>query len=133
MKRLFVLLFALTGMNFACPPAAISQYQKIPFVSWKPAGQELDDGNYEATVYYQASTGHTAKYRLVVSVSSDCVTSINFGNGGSVHAGYNSEGYVYSGGALSFSKDYAGNLTSASTVVRVVYPNGSYQQFTIQL
>lgn len=94
---------------------------------------QIEDGNYEATVYYSSTTGQKSTYQLIVTVFSDAVTAIRFGNNGSVHTGYNNEGYSYSGGGLSFSKDYEGKITGASTVVRVKYSNGTVQQFQIEI
>lgn len=45
----------------------------------------------------------------------------------------NNSGYTYSGGQLSFSRDYQGNITGASTTVKVTYPNGTTQYFQIEL
>lgn len=85
----------------------------------------LDNGWYNATVHYSNySTGTNATYTLSVKVEYDNVTNIDFGNGGSVHTGYNNEGYVYSGGYLSFEKDFSGNIKAANTTVTVSDNNG---------
>ena len=93
----------------------------------------LKAGGYNATVYYKSSTGQKSTYTLNVQVSNDAVIAINFGNGGSVHTGYNNEGYSYSGGSLSFSQDYNGNITGASTTVQIRYSNGTVELFQIEL
>lgn len=80
------------------------------FVSYN----QIDNGKYKAIIYYSSTTGQKSTYELVVTVTNDVVTAIHFGNGGSVHSGFNNEGYTYSGGILSFSKDYQGNITGAS-------------------
>lgn len=85
----------------------------------------LVNGWYNATVQYSNySTGTNAKYTLSVKVEYDNVISIDFGNGGSVHTGFNNEGYIYSGGYLTFEKDFNGNITAASTTVTVSDNNG---------
>lgn len=104
-----------------------TQEAKGQFVSYN----QIENGKYEATVYYSSNTGHRTTYQLVVTVSNDTVVAINFGNNGSVHSGYNNEGYSYSGGVLNFSRDYSGKITGASTTVKVTYPNGTIQQFHI--
>ena len=85
----------------------------------------IKDGSYKATVQYSNySTGTNSNYTLIVDVQDDKVISIDFGNDGSVHAGYNNEGYIYSGGYLSFETDYDGNITTASTTVTISDSNG---------
>lgn len=107
----------------------VTQEAKGQFVSYN----QIENGKYEATVYYSSSTGHRTKYQLVVTVFNDAVTTIHFNNNGSVHSGYNNEGYSYSGGSLRFSKDYNGKITGASTTVEVKYSNGTVVQFKIEL
>jgi hypothetical protein len=99
------------------------------FVSYN----QIENGKYEAVIYYSSTTGQKSTYELAVTVTNDVVTAIHFGNGGSVHSGFNNEGYTYSGGQLSFSRDYHGNITGASTTVKVTYPNGTTQYFQIEL
>ena len=77
--------------------------------------------------------GQRSTYQLIVTVKNDAVVAINFGNGGYVHDGYNNEGYTYSGGTLTFTTDYEGNIVRASTLVVVRYPNGTVQQFNISI
>ena len=91
------------------------------FVSYN----QIENGKYEAVIYYSSTTGQKSTYELVVTVTNDVVTAIHFGNGGSVHSGFNNEGYTYSGGH--------GNITGASTTVKVTYPNGTTQYFQIEL
>lgn len=108
----------------------ITQEAKGQFVSYN----QIENGKYEATVYYNSnSTRHRAKYQLVVTVFNDAVTTIHFDNKGSVHSGYNNEGYSYSGGDLRFSRDYNGKITGASTTVDIRYSNGTRVQFKIEL
>lgn len=72
----------------------------------------LRDGKYNATVKYVSHTGYEATYSVVVSVKNDRVVAIYFSNGGSVHNGYNSEGYSYNGGKLSPVRDYGGKFVA---------------------
>jgi len=85
----------------------------------------LENGWYSATVQYSNySTGTNAKYTLNVKVEYDKITNIDFGNGGSVHSGFNNEGYIYSGGFLIVEKDFAGNIVAATAAVTVSDDNG---------
>lgn len=86
---------------------------------------DIEDGWYNATVKYSNySTGTNATYSLKVKVNYGKVSIIDFGNGGSVHNGYNNEGYFYSGGYLSFETDYDGNTVAATTTVNISDTNG---------
>jgi len=85
----------------------------------------LEDGWYASTVQYSNySTGTNARYTLNVKVEYDKITNIDFGNGGSVHSGFNNEGYIYSGGFLIVEKDFAGNIVAATAAVTVSDDNG---------
>lgn len=106
---------------------------QAPFTTYKSIRNVLENGIYDATIYYSSSTGQKSKYTLNVKVVDDRVTAIYFGNNGSVHVGYNNEGYSYSGGTLSFSKSYNGEITRATTLVQIKYSNGTIQQFKIEL
>ena len=86
----------------------------------------IDNGWYDATVaYYNPSTYQRSNYTLSVKVEYDRVTVIDFGNGGSVHSGYNNSGYTYSGGSLTLKKDYQGNIVAATTRVSVSDSDGT--------
>ena len=122
MKNYFIIL-SLTVLSLLTTTA------KGQFVSYN----QIENGRYEATVYYSSTTGQKSTYELIVTVMNDAVTAIHFGNGGSVHSGFNNEGYIYSGGNLTFSRDYKGNITGASTTVKISYYNGTIQYFKIQL
>ena len=92
--------------------------------------QNIDNGWYEATVKYtNYKTYYSATYSLNVKVEYNSVKAIDFGNGGSIHSGYNNEGYTYSGGYLSFRRNYDGDIISASTTVTTYDSDGtrSYQ------
>ncbi len=106
-----------------------TQEAKGQFASYN----QIENGDYEASVYYSSTTGQNSTYTLVVAVFNDAVAKISFGNNGSVHSGYNNEGYSYSGGSLSFSKNYKGEITGASTTVKIKYPNGTVTQFQIKI
>jgi hypothetical protein len=85
----------------------------------------IENGWYDASVaYYNPSTYQRSNYTLSVKVEYDRVTVIDFGNGGSVHSGYNNSGYTYSGGSLSMKRDYQGNIVAATTRISVSDSNG---------
>ncbi len=86
----------------------------------------IDNGWYDANVsYYNPSTYQRSNYTLSVKVEYDSVTAIDFGNGGSVHSGYNNSGYSYYGGTLTMKRDYQGNIVAATTRVSVTDSNGT--------
>ena len=88
--------------------------------------EAIDNGWYDAVVsYYNASTYQRSNYTLSVKVEYDRVTAIDFGNGGSVHSGFNNSGYFYNGGILSMKKDNQGNIVAGTTRVSVVDSNGT--------
>ncbi len=118
-------VYAQTGVPCGGYFEAIPSYTK-----YKDA---ISDGWYEATILYTSHTGHKATYVLDVKVEHLCVVAISFGNGGSVHKGYNNSGYYYRGGGLSFERDRNGNIVAASTTVTVSYDNGDWQQFNIYI
>src|SRR4051812_20385552 len=85
---------------------------------------KLEDGWYKATVeYFNYRTYTRSTYTLRVAVENDAVTKIDFGNGGSVHTGYNNSGYRFTGGFLSFRKNYTGQIESASSLITIYYDN----------
>ena len=99
---------------------ANAQRPNVPFVTYESVyATTIGNGNYKANVNYSSSTGQRSTYQLIVTVKNDAVVAINFGNGGYVHDGYNNEGYTYSGGTLTFTTDYDGNIVRASTLVVV--------------
>lgn len=92
----------------------------------------IDNGWYVANVkYFNLSSGTISRYRLKVKVEYDRVTAIDFGNDGSVHTGYNSSGYFYSGGYLNFDKDYNNEIVAASTRVTILEANSNMITFDI--
>ena len=86
---------------------------------------DIPDGWYKAKVRYtNYSTGTNSIYALNVGIEYGRISKIDFGNGGSVHSGYNNEGYIYSGGNLSYDTDYNGNIVAASATVTISDNNG---------
>ena len=96
--------------------------------------QNIEDGWYEANVTYNnPNTYQRSNYQLSVKVENNRVNTIDFGNEGSIHAGYNNSGYTYYGGNLSFQRDFNGQISSASTQVSVTDSNGTrYYDVKIQ-
>ena len=126
-------IFAFLGIILSAFEAN-AQRPNVPFVTYESVhANTIENGNYKANVNYSSSTGQRSTYQLIVTVKNDAVMAINFGNGGYVHTGYNNEGYTYSGGTLTFTTDYEGNIVRASTLVVVRYPNGTVQQFNISI
>jgi hypothetical protein len=83
--------------------------------------------------YTNYKTYYSANYSLSVKVEYNTVTKIDFGNGGSIHSGYNNEGYTYSGGILSFQRNYDGDIIAASTTVTTYDSDGTKTyQITIE-
>lgn len=93
----------------------------------------LEDGVYEATVSYKNSlSSYYTNYTLNVVVIDDTVLQINFENGGYIN--YKSLNIQsYSGGALSFSKDVFGNISSIKTTVIVRELSGNTFIYKISL
>ena len=65
-------------------------------------------------------------------VESDRVVAIDFGNGGSVHSGYNNSGYYYTGGDLTFQYDYDRNIVGATTRV-TVQRSSTYLTYDVEI
>ena len=105
----------------------------IPFFSFERTTDGIEDGWYKATVVYLNTSTYTrSTYTLNVKVEWDRVVTIDFGNGGSVHSGYNSSGYIYTGGNLFFNRDYDYNITSATATVTVT-EGSNYSTFNITI
>lgn len=126
MKNIFILIM------FILPFSTLANENTTPRVEHTNAAS-IDDGWYEATVkYHNFSTYEKATYTLNVKVKYGKIVAIDFGNGGSVHSGYNDSGYYWSGGYLSESRDWnTGVVTSASATVNVNYDNGTMTKFYI--
>lgn len=89
----------------------------------------IDNGVYKSTVKYtNYSTGAYEKYTLNVKVENDRVVQIDFGNGGSLHTGYNNEGYSYEKGYLRKENSYSNTVT---TMVAINYGNGNMTFYDI--
>lgn len=129
MKSLLLALFL--GFQVSNLPATVPvSSQGINSITF----QNLEDGWYEAVVsYYIPKTYQRSNYTLSVKVQYNRVTVIDFGNGGSVHSGYNNSGYTYYGGSLSFQRDFNGQIASATTQVSVSDTEGTrYYDIKIQ-
>lgn len=115
-----VLFFGLAQIGVSNPFTERSEVLKPSF------SQQIDNGWYTAKVgYYNASTFTRATYSLEVKVEYNSVTAIDFGNGGSVHSGYNNSGYTYYGGNLYMEKDFQGQIVAATTKVTVTDSDGT--------
>ena len=124
-KSLVVSLILFSSFNSVAKNNEVRIQYDTPVISIN----SIDNGWYVATVsYYNSKTFHRATYTLNVYVEYNNVTKIDFGDGGSVHSGYNNSGYMYSGGYLSINKDYSGNIQSATTNVTVSYYDPYYTQ-----
>jgi len=87
----------------------------------------LQDGWYKASVeYHNYATYYSNTYELKVRVEYGSISMIAFGNGGSVHSGYNNEGYNYTGGYLLYHYNFStGDLESVTSSVTVTDSNGT--------
>jgi len=135
--KLISLLFVcglLSNDGLTYPPPVKSDAKDTLFELYKSKiveNGDLPDGRYYAIVeYYNYATYTRATYKLILEVRFASVVSIDFGNGGSVHSGYNSEGYYYTGGMLYPQTDYNGNIISFNGTV-TVKDNNSIRTFQI--
>jgi hypothetical protein len=111
MKKTLLSIFLITSLLAPSSSHALVS----PALSNVANRTSIDDGWYSAIVkYMNPNTYTTSKYRLNVKVQYNRVVAIDFGNGGSVHSGFNNEGYFYTGGTLS--SDYSGNVTATVSV-----------------
>lgn len=132
MRRLFIIIFCLGVLS--APATAQMYYTPLHHTTTRNLNEViLDNGIYELPVQYESNTGHNATYVLNVKIQNDIITCIYFGNGGSVHAGYNNSGYTWSGGGIQWSIDWSGNIQRGIAIIQVVYNDGQWQLFTIQL
>ena len=116
MKTILLIIGLVIFFNSKASATEVLALDNIKTSSKQNGG--IKDGWYEATVKYSNySTGTNATYTLKVKAEYGSVSAIDFGNGGSIHSGYNNEGYLYSGGYLSFEKDYEGNIIAATATV----------------
>jgi len=124
-KSLVVSLILFSSFNTVAKNNEVRIQYDAPVISIN----SIDNGWYVATVsYYNSKTFYRSTYTLNVYVEYNSVTKIDFGDGGSVHSGYNNSGYMYTGGYLSINKDYSGNIQSATTNVTVSYYDPYYTQ-----
>jgi len=121
MKKVLILIALIISTNFVLAGAI---YPKQSFCDQKTLG--IPNGWYKATVeYYNYNTGTRSTYTLKVKVMYDRVVAIDFGNGGTVHDGYNNENYVYGGGYLDYVTDYnTQEITSATATVTITDTSG---------
>lgn len=98
-----------------------------PFTVYTPSETQVVGRTYNATVYYESSTGHENTYKLPVVVRNGSVDKICFRDGGSVHVGINNSGYKYYGGELEYVKEY----DVFATEVKIVYSGGSWAKYTV--
>ena len=124
MKRIILIAaLILTGIKH---PAAAEILRITSYSELQNASSGIKNGWYDATVKYtNYSTYKNATYTLQVYVEFNNVIKVDFGNGGSIHTGYNNEGYSYSGGFLSFENDFNGNTIAATTTVTTTDNNGT--------
>ena len=121
MKRLIITLSIVIAF------ISTSTTVKAQYLYYEPISKPvtIEAGWYKALVKYNNTRTFTkSNYTLKVKVEYGKVTAIDFGNGGSVHTGYNNEGYIYSGGTLSYEKNYQGEITGASCRVMVSDSDG---------
>lgn len=99
------------------------------------SADKVPNGRYTATVEFKNPKTHKVeRYKMQVMVESDRIVMIDFGNGESVHAGYNNTGYNYSGGRLKFEWDWSANvITVASGTVRVIQKSGDVIRFKVRI
>lgn len=110
-----------------------STYRTSNFVA-VAQGSNLENGWYSAKVdYFNNVTYKRNTYTLDVKVEWNSITTIDFGNGGTVHSGYNNSGYYYTGGYLLLNKDYEGNINFATTRVTITEDNGTIRNFDIEI
>lgn len=94
----------------------------------------IEDGWYKSIVkYYNYNSGTRSTYTLNVKVEYNRVTVIDFGTDGSVHAGYNSSGYIYSGGYLSLERDFNNDVVGAYGKVSITLQNGNIITYDIDI
>jgi len=123
MKKITLILGVL--ISFLLTSVSANNETKTFVVSKSNISMGIKDGTYEATVTYtNFNTGTSNKYILDVKVEYNRVVKIDFGNGGSIHSGYNNENYVYSGGYLFFETDFNGNIKAATTTVTISDQSG---------
>ena len=129
MKKLIILIMIIFLGNLS-PAVHASSRNVNSYCEISP----IDNGWYKASVkYYNYNTSTRGNYTLNVKVEYDRVVEIDFGEGGSVHTGFNNSNYTYSGGYLSLNKNYDGEIISASGKVTIRYTNGNTVTFDIEI
>tara|TARA_B110000902_G_C14188663_1_gene543322 strand:- start:546 stop:962 length:417 start_codon:yes stop_codon:yes gene_type:complete len=125
LKHLFVsVLFCITYISVGIE----NNSTPLPELT-STLSSDIDNGWYTARVeYYNSKTYTRATYTLNVYVEYNSISKIDFGDGGSVHDGYNNSGYSFYSSSLRLNKDYNGNVRSATADVTVTYYNPYYTQ-----
>ena len=131
MKKLLITICFLISIPFISFESSVS---KANYVTSDFSYRGIENGWYQATVKcVNYSTYNRSTYTLNVKVEYDRVTEIDFGNGGSVHSGYNNSGYFYSGGYLNMERDYDYNIVAATTKVTITEENSNIITFDIRI
>jgi hypothetical protein len=126
----FAFLILLVWISNVAPFAT----DLVGFSHVKAAESGIKNGWYSATVkYVNYKTYTNATYTLDVHVQYDTVVEIDFGNGGSIHSGYNNSGYTYTGGNLSIERDFDQNVVAATARVTVYESNGNMKTYDIRI
>lgn len=134
MKKVLLIVFSI----FACisiEPIQAQGFTYTPFFNVTSRNLFeviLDDGIYEVQVEYQSHTQHRAVYKLMVKIQNDNITQIYFGDGGSVHTGYNNSGYTWRGGGIQWTRNWDGTIIGGKAVIQITYTNSGWQLFTIR-
>lgn len=127
---IFLMLISVTANAQMSRGEVGGMNYKMPILDLK---KSIQDGWYSATVSYSNSNTYTrSTYTLDVEVESDRVVTISFGQGRSVHDGYNNSGYTYSGGYLSFQSNYQGGISAATTQV-TIYKGNSIITYDVRI
>jgi hypothetical protein len=93
----------------------------------------LPDGQYFADVsYFRYPDNISAQYNLKLRVKDGIVRVLHLNNGGVVHDGINSEGYLYTGGQVKVKKNkHTGKLEYTALVS--ISSAGVISTFTINI
>jgi len=107
-------------------------YEPLPPVSKTNYVRHIADDIYIGTVFYlNLGNTYNAKYTLKVTVISGRIVKIDFGKGGSIHTGYNNEGYIYSGGDLIYKRDDDYDIVSASSTITIFDKNMKSKRYAV--
>lgn len=133
MKNVLLILIILVSYVPSSVSQVVPRNGQNYRITYPAPTQGIKNGWYQATVkYFNSNTYTRSTYTLNVEVEYNRVVKIDFGNGGSVHSGYNNSDYYYSGGQLMFQYDYNRNIIGATTRVTVQKGN-AYLTYDIEL